>query len=212
MKKVTAAVLVLCLAYATVRYNLFQGVAWSDWPLFILNKACSAASILLLLLSAVYKRRGLAQAAAELLGDSFTLALLHVGFSYAILSPAYFQGLFAGPKLTVAGNLCILAGVSALVVYFRRRSDLGALAALLGLHVLVLGYARWFTPAGWPGYMPPISLISFLAAFAVFAVKNRRRAPERSAFGPRREPLGTESRFRHSPVTAPEPILEAGQS
>ena len=37
---------------------------------------------------------------------------------------------------------------------------LGLLAFLTGLHAMLLGYAGWFAPATWPGYMIPITLIS----------------------------------------------------
>ena len=32
-------ILVLAAAYATVRYNIFKGVPWSDWPSYIADKA-----------------------------------------------------------------------------------------------------------------------------------------------------------------------------
>jgi hypothetical protein len=36
--------------------------------------------------------------------------------------------------------------------------------ALSALHVLALGYPSWSDPAHWPGHLPPISMLSFLAA------------------------------------------------
>jgi len=33
---------------------------------------------------------------------------------------------------------------------------------LVGVHAAVLGFGGWFQPGTWPGYMVPITLISFL--------------------------------------------------
>jgi hypothetical protein len=30
-------------------------------------------------------------------------------------------------------------------------------------HVLVMGLSGWLQPAGWPGGLPPISLLAFIA-------------------------------------------------
>jgi DMSO/TMAO reductase YedYZ heme-binding membrane subunit len=37
---------------------------------------------------------------------------------------------------------------------------------LTALHIGVLGWQGWFAPSGWPGGMPPITLLSFAAALA----------------------------------------------
>lgn len=45
---------------------------------------------------------------------------------------------------------------------------------LSGLHVLIMGFAGWLTPGKWPGYMPPITMISFLIVVYILYGRARR--------------------------------------
>jgi hypothetical protein len=38
-------------------------------------------------------------------------------------------------------------------------------------HVLVMGLSGWFEPGGWPGSLPPISLVAFIAALIPLLVR-----------------------------------------
>jgi hypothetical protein len=38
-------------------------------------------------------------------------------------------------------------------------------------HVLVMGLSGWLQPAGWPGGLPPISLLAFIAALIPVLVR-----------------------------------------
>ena len=48
----------LAAVYATVRYNVFKGVPWSDWPGYIADKALAVAGLLLLTSAGWRKVRG----------------------------------------------------------------------------------------------------------------------------------------------------------
>ncbi len=45
------------------------------------------------------------------------------------------------------------------------------LLALAAGHVLVMGLSGWLAPQGWPGFLPPISLVAFIAAVIPLLVK-----------------------------------------
>ena len=186
----TVASIVGCsLVYATVRYNVFKGVPWSDWPVFILNKALAVSSILLVLAYVVRSRRGLAGQGADLLGAAWKLMLVHAGLSLAILSPGYFPTFFNGDKLSWQAGVSMSLGVVAAMGLGLngRKGDArptlltgaGVVALLAGLHCAFYGYAGWFDPATWPGRLPPITLISSAAAVAamLLALGSRGSSP-----------------------------------
>jgi hypothetical protein len=186
-----AAVVVCCLAYAVVRYNVFGGVAPDQLPVCIANKAFSFAGLILLgwsrCSSNSVRRRELG-----ITGLSLTFA--HVVLSLVILKPAYF-GKFFHPSglMTWQAELSMLAGALGFLamcwLFFRSKNakeqpegaNRGSLQHLLGrgvlvlaaVHVAAMGYAGWFTPDMWCGYMPPITLLSFL--IAVIATAWRRQ-------------------------------------
>jgi hypothetical protein len=173
--KTTLIVLLTTSLYATFRYNVFKGVAWSEWPVYILNKVFALSALLLLMIYALRCRRGAAEVSARLLPVAWILMLLHVGISLAILNPAYYVKYFQGAKLTWQAGWSTMLGVVAAVGLhkFCRACELnnnialpakmGSLAFVSGLHAALLGYAGWFQPATWPGHMIPITLISFVA-------------------------------------------------
>jgi hypothetical protein len=44
-----------------------------------------------------------------------------------------------------------------------RLRGLGLIAFAAGCHAALFGHSSWFTPAAWPGYLLPITLVSFAA-------------------------------------------------
>jgi branched-subunit amino acid transport protein AzlD len=173
--KTILTVLVTTALYATLRYNVFKGVAWSEWPVYVLNKVFALSALLLLMIYALRRRRSAAEPAGRLLPAAWTLMLLHAGISLVILNPAYYAKYFQIEKLTWQAGWSMMLGVVAAVGLhkFCRACELsnavsflakvGILAFLSGLHAALLGYAGWFQPATWPGHMIPITLISFVA-------------------------------------------------
>jgi len=195
---VTAAVFLISVAYTIIRYNVFGGVGAEHIPLYIANKAIALAAAILIGISfiigpfarfwpRIFVPRLPLRKHFGLLG--FGLAALHVLLSLIIFDPAYFPKFFAeGGKLTGQAELSMLFGGLAIFIFsivsitslpsVEREMDpkkwlfvqrLGYIAfALVMLHVFVMGYRGWLSPAGWPGGLFPISLISFvLIAFVL---------------------------------------------
>jgi hypothetical protein len=186
---IAARVFLVTLTYAVVRYVVFGRVPPSQLPVFLSNKAISVTALVMIGSSIV--TNGLRRAALGAVGAA--LVLLHVVLSFIVLTPSYLGKLFdARGTLTAAGEWSMLAGAIAGIIVMRlasRPSDVsesgslipGAgqwILALSALHVLALGYPSWIDPAHWPGHLPPISLLSFLAAVG-FLVARRSgwRAP-----------------------------------
>lgn len=174
------------LVYAVVRYNVFGEVAWVNVPVYVCNKAVSWTGLVLFGLSVISRekedRRGYGALAAALIG-------LHVVMSLVAMNPAYFTKLYgATGRMNGAGELSMLAGTvgvaflgGLLALHVQGPGEGTSLRAgwgravlwLSGAHVAVMGFAGWLTPAKWPGYMPPITMISFLTA-AWFLYRRRR--------------------------------------
>jgi hypothetical protein len=176
MRKPSSAVWVITaasLAYATLRYNVFKGVAWADWPVFILNKGLALASLLLLAAWILGHRRSTDASEPALLAAASRLMLAHIGLSLAALSPVYFPAFFADGRFTWQAGTALAIGVAAAVAlpvasrpghaHLSRLRGLGLIACAAGCHAALFGYSSWFTPTAWPGRLLPITLISFAA-------------------------------------------------
>jgi len=184
--RATWAITCMSLTYATVRYNVFKGVPWSDWPVYVVNKALALASLLLLLTWILRARVGPDESASGLLSHARRLALVHAGLSLAILSPAYFPAFFVDGKLNWPSGVSLLIGVvAASGLYLRSRPSvswpatvrsLGVVGLITGIHAGLNGYGSWLAPATWPGYMPPITLIAFAVGVAGMAAALRAGA------------------------------------
>jgi hypothetical protein len=188
MRKPSSAVWVITaasLAYATLRYNVFKGVAWADWPVFILNKGLALASLLVLAAWILGHRRSTDASEPALLAAASRLMLGHIGLSLAALSPVYFPAFFADGRLTWQAGTALAIGVAAAVAlpvvsrpgraHRSRLRGLGLIAFAAGCHAALFGYSSWFTPAAWPGSLPPITLVSFAAGLiGAFAAFNER--------------------------------------
>ena len=99
--------------------------------------------------------------------------LAHIGLSLVVLSPVYFPAFFVDGRLTWQAGTALAIGVAAAVAlpvvsrpgraHRSRLRGLGLIAFAAGCHAALFGYSSWFTPAAWPGYLPPITLVSFAA-------------------------------------------------
>jgi len=176
------------VAYATVRYNVCKGVAWSDWPVYTLNKAYALAALVLMLTFVVRTRLAQGMWQGRDLSAAGLFAGLHVFVSLILLSPAYYDKLYLQGRLTASAGFAMLLGAVAaamLAAGALRRGGQGAvggvmpvalLAFIAGLHAGVQGFAGWFAPLKWPGLMPPITLISFLLGAAAVVVAGGSKA------------------------------------
>jgi hypothetical protein len=178
--RLTAALMAGALGYATLRYNVFKGVPWADWPAYTVNKALAVASLLMLAASALRLRRPDARIGI-LMATAGALALAHSLLSFALFDPGYYPRLFAAGKLTATAGLSLTlgAGVMAAMELGARRADrwtpavrhraLAAVAFASGTHAALPALASWAEPSTWPGGMPPLTLISFLAGVIAVA-------------------------------------------
>jgi hypothetical protein len=176
------------MLYAVARYNIFGEVAWANVPAYVSNKALSWTGLVLFGLSLVSRdkadRRGYGTLAVAATGT-------HVLMSLLVLNPAYFAKFYGeGGRLNGIGEASMLAGVAGatlLGALFAANLNGGQSGASLrsgwgravlccsALHVLIMGAAGWLTPAQWPGYFPPISLLSFLTAIYFLYRRQQRK-------------------------------------
>lgn len=182
---VAAGLLGLALLYATLRYNVFKHVPWSDWPGYTTNKALAVGS--LLLLAAAVLRLARRQPSGILLLWSGGLALSHSLLSFALLSPLYFPKLFYEGKLTAAAGLSLLLGALLMAVMeigarlgsewppAWRQGSLALVAFGTGLHASVTAFPSWVETGTWPGGLPPLTLISFVTGTVALIIWLRSR-------------------------------------
>lgn len=183
-------------AYAIVRYHIFKGVAWAEFPLYISNKAIALASVMFIALSYtlgslaffwphLFERTLPARKFFGLFG--FALAATHALISLLIFTPLYYPKFFeATGKLNLSGELSLLFGIISLILFsivavtsipsigkslgreqwlFFQHIGYWGMLAIAG-HVFVMGFSGWLNVSGWPGGLPPISLIAFTIATA----------------------------------------------
>ncbi len=191
------------LAYAIVRYHLAGDVSWAHFPLFTFNKATSLAAIVFVACSYLVGKiihwhdhdRALRLVVIKFCGlVGFFLAGVHAFFSVCLLSPAYYAKYFdVDGRLNLQGEVAMSVGVVALFLLmspaittlpmmpkaiggmrWKRSQRAGYVALILVVgHLVVLGLKGWLAPRSWPAGIPPISLISFLAASIPLLVKRR---------------------------------------
>jgi DMSO/TMAO reductase YedYZ heme-binding membrane subunit len=189
------------LGYSIVRYFIAGDVAWSHFPLFILNKATSLAAVIFVSCSYLVghvirwhndepRLKLVVIKFCGLMG--FSLAAIHAFFSVCLLTPAYFAKYFADDgRLNLQGELGMAVGVVALWALampaiatlpmmpkaiggkrWKRSQRMGYLCLVLVVaHLTVLGLKGWLAPAHWPSGLPPISLLAAAAAVIPLAAK-----------------------------------------
>lgn len=189
------SLLIVTAGYATLRYNVFKGVPWVQWPVYVVNKSLGLTALGLLVWLLAMQRRGGGRPTPASSGVASALVgcmLAHVFVSLAILTRAYYPKYFAGDTFTLAAGFSWLLGGAATAGLFLRLRRcaagvpgdalvLGAWGAGVGIHAAVLGFSGWFQPWSWPGYMVPITLISALmgAAALILGLATPRPMPPR---------------------------------
>jgi len=175
-----------CLAYAFLRYVVFQTGNAPHVPAYVVNKAVSLSGLIFLAWSRCYaspqRRRSLGTA-------GLVLIALHLGLSITILTPSYFPKFYLGTgRMTWQAEFSMLMGMVGVLLLgslwaASRQTDpaeqsparglrrfFGRLVLLsTALHVAFMGYSGWLRPETWPGGLPPITLLSFLVALAGLA-------------------------------------------
>ena len=193
--------IILCVAYAILRYHILGPVGWKDFPFFILNKGISLAALVLLvfnfslgpLKNIGFPVPGSWLTARKSLGmTGFLLVLIHALMSFMLFTPAIYGKLFeADGSLTLFAGLSMLGGVLSFVVlwgynlsfqthlrdektfiqFITSRNFLLLSMLLSAFHLFFMGFKGWLSPGGWHGGLPPISLVAFVL-FAVGYVAN----------------------------------------
>lgn len=171
--------LCVALGYATLRYNVFKGTPWADWPAYTVNKGLAVAA--LLLMAAALLRLRVGGRTGTLLMWAGGFALAHSLLSFALLDPVYYARLFDGRKLTAAAGLSLTLGailMAGMEISARRACEwrIGVRRAMLawiafgtGVHAAIPAVSSWFAPAAWPGGLPPLTLIAFLVGALALA-------------------------------------------
>ena len=194
MLKCVAVIITTCFVYSNLRYVIFGPEGVAHIPLFIMNKALSWSGLATIGLSKVLRQTE-ASRKAGLLGA--LMIGMHVVVSLLILRPEYLGKFFNsidGMRMTWKGEAAILSGVLGLACLtcllwntatthkeadksIRIRSvlqwSINALLFCGALHVAFMGWDDWFEPTKWAkfGYLPPITMLSFLTAVIFLFVR-----------------------------------------
>lgn len=182
------AVFAFSMGYAAFRYLVFGPVAMANLPCFIVNKAVSLASVLALCAAAIQARAGRGDQQRAWFAFFKVTLFLHLALSFFLFSSDYYPTMFSGGKMNLSGELFMLCGVLALFMLMLKtivkEAGIGieilqplSLVAI-ALHNLFLGVGNWPKWRAWYGYMPPITMISFIAAIValLFTVAPRPKA------------------------------------
>lgn len=183
--------LALCIGYALLRYVGLGDTAAASIPTYVVNKAVALASVVFLLSAGLAHRRGDHDALRAWGTIATHAAAAHVLLSVAAYSAAYYPAFFADGRMSARGEWVVLTGTVAAWTFWlirRNRSErvtrrwLQLLsAAVVGGHLFAVGSGGWLAPSGWPGTLPPISLISFVLSFLALAAFASRGPEEVSA-------------------------------
>ena len=198
-----AAVFGVSLLYALIRYHFVGHVAWSHFPLFILNKIISLAAVVFVACSYLIGKiirwhddnRQLRLVVIKFCGlMGFFLACVHAFMSVMLMNPSYFAKYFgADGRMNLQGELGMAVGVVALFFLsspaittlpmmpgaiggwrWKRSQRMGYVAlALVVVHLVALGLKGWMSPGKWPSGLVPISLVACVVALVPLVVKRR---------------------------------------
>lgn len=170
------------LAYAVLRYHIAGTVPWSDFPVYVMNKAVSLTALAFFAFSyRAGKSAWIAAGSARMFGVwGFILMNLHLALTALVWDPAHYGKLFLHGSPKAGSNLSMALGALAILAFcapmwatakdpswsrwksFQRAGYIGL--ALTALHVGFIGFSGWWTPSTWPGYLPPITIISVVLA------------------------------------------------
>ncbi len=202
--RIIIIVLILCAAYAILRYNIFKGVEWSHFPLFIMNKILAFSGFVLLVLSLalepLYRKQGPQWfVTRKFMGRTgMVLIIIHVIVSFLLFRPEIYGKFFgADGTLNAVGEWSMLFGALGITAYilmhtsfsemdqengfqnFVRSPFFGISALLIScLHIVIMGVEGWLTPREWHGGMPSITMVStfvFLVGMLMYFSGQRKK-------------------------------------
>jgi len=173
--KIAALTFSIVTVYATVRYNVFKGVAWSEWPVYTLNKVFGVTSLVLLVIAVFRYRSGNTLPNGKIMYAAGLSAGTHILLSCFLLKPSYYPKFFTSDKLTLFAGLSMLLGAIASVIFINgalskgdrqlrdKAISLVVICVLTGLHTFFQGFQTWLVLSTWPGFLPPITMLSSFA-------------------------------------------------
>lgn len=181
------SIFLFTLIYSIIRYNIFNDVPWSQFPLFISNKAISFSALIYLSIFIVLKKNGYALLSIKFRKFAKNLVFIHLTISVILFSQIYYPKYFDGERINFLGQISLFSGIVSLGFFnsinrFKNRfgnsveilNKFGSelLLIFISIHLIASGFEGWITPQQWPGYLPPITLLSFLVAVFPFFIKN----------------------------------------
>ncbi len=178
----------LTFVYALLRYVVFHDVPLANVPLYVANKAISWSGVFLFGMSLVATGKSDRRHYGTL---AFAAIIAHLIMSLMVLNPHYFSKFYGeSGRMNAIGEWSMLFGVCGFLflggLFFLNvagkhgtgaslKAGWGRLVLWLAvLHVGVMGFAGWFTPGNWPGYLPPITLASGVTALYYLYVRGQR--------------------------------------
>ena len=187
--------IIISLLYAVIRYNIAGDVLWSQFPVFIVNKATACSGVILLglagLNNSVEKRHQLGLFASACLSLHCLLSLMLLSLSR--FGDKFFQA--TDNTFTAIGSFALLCGALGILgqaVLWRRSlntapnsapsliNGLGRILLLLAAaHVALIGFRTWTQWSQWPGYLPPITLTIFIIAIGLAFANHRKKRSTR---------------------------------
>ena len=183
--------IILSLLYAVIRYNIAGDVPWSQFPIFLVNKATACSGVILLGLAGLNnsfeKRHQLGLFASACLGLHCLLSLMLLSLSR--FGDKFFQA--TDNTFTAIGGFALLCGGLGMLgqaALWRRSMNtapnsapslingLGRILLLLAAaHVALIGFRTWTQWSQWPGYLPPITLTIFIIAIGLAFANHRKK-------------------------------------
>ena len=171
-------VLLFCFTYAILRYVIIGHLEAIEIPVFIFNKAVAWTAITLLFFSIYATSKNLNNVAREYGTYAYWSLVCHALLTLSILNESYFTKLFEFEKLTLLGQFATLSGVLLIVLFLyyhynfsntnnfttvvRRITKIKLILIMALAHLIFIGGKDWFAPENWDGYLPPITLLSFI--------------------------------------------------
>lgn len=176
------------LAYAVARYHAVGAVPWREFPVYVMNKAVSLSALAFFAFSyRAGKSSWIPPDSGRFFGIwGFVLLNLHIVLTALVWDADHYGKLFPAGVPGPMSNLSMSLGVVAILLFCApmwatarepdwrwwkpmQRAGYWGLA-LTAIHVGAIGFEGWLSPWAWPGYLPPITLLSVaLAAWPVLA-------------------------------------------
>ncbi len=171
-------VLLITTIYTIIRYVVFGNVDLIHLPIYLLNKSVSMAATIYILFASISYAKGRFKEVKYWGRISWYSVILHILFSFSILSSSYYPKFFGAEKMNLIGELTILFGAVATLTFWflytgkKTFKNVQLLQVLTGLlvaaHLVIMGFEGWLDVSKWYGGLPPISLLSFIAIFLSF--------------------------------------------